>query len=331
MYARTTSCGYSHLTKLLLPWVTKKADSLAKAKPITLLLHVGVLKKSLTVQLSNILALDIKLTSAGSLSSTEAAYVKGSAQAGTRDNGASAFAKATQGKFVSAAVAGKTELSVHTEGSGSRALASNQGAAVSAGDSAAKIHTHRALSMSAVPASQMIEDGKKGGRLGSMSTALTRTNPSSNAIVSQPKGSLRRMVSTMSTAPRHLRNALVASRGDATALINSTGDAEATVTGTTGSARIRKNKNDFEIEATGTGQAGRTGNTMWALDGDNMAMAHLASSESGGIFCPCSMKQDARLCYCPCHGGESFNHKEPVNLNRQDSYSSPRSYASERY
>jgi len=130
--------------------------------------------------------------------------------------------------------------------------------------------------------------------------------PSTTSLITQPVNLFRSMVSL--NPPQYLENALVASRGDASAIIDSGGKAQAEVSSRTGYARIFKPKGDFVIESHGTGQAGRVGNTMWALDGDSMAMAHLPSSEPGGMFCPCSMSQDARTCDCACHGGHSVRH-----------------------
>jgi hypothetical protein len=237
------------------------------------------------------------------------AYVRGEAQAGRTDNGTSAFAKATHGRqWSGVASTSKSKLSVTTLGEGSRSMASTLGAAAASVNSAALTHTDRRSSYSS-------SSPRKLRNKHSTSTALTRIAPSSTSLITQQVNLFKSMVS--SNTPRNLDNALVASRGDASAVINSGGEAEAEVSGSTGYARIFKTKDDFVIESHGTGQAGRMGYTMWALDGDNMAMAHLPSLESGGIFCPCSMRQDARTCDCVCHGGRSVYHDDFVEQHQR--------------
>lgn len=241
--------------------------------------------------------------------------MKGEAKAGRSNNGTSAFAKASQGTSAGIAGASKTELSVSTQGEGSRAMASLQGAGVAAGTSSAMVHTNRIESSTSTQQSLR--------RKLSTSTALTAIGiaPNSLALVSRQSSHL---ASRVTPSVQRLDNALIASRGDASARITLAGEAEAVAASRTGSARIAKNKNDFIIESHGTGQAGRTGNTMWALDGGNMAMAHLPSAETGGIFCPCSMRQDGVMCDCPCHGGTVVNHSQGPQPVYQSQYA--RSY-----
>lgn len=238
---------------------------------------------------------------------------EGEARAGRSGNGNSAFERATQGNSAAIAGVSKTELFVFTQGGASRSMASLQGVGVAAGDSSAMVRTKRTRTSSSLSTHQSLR------RKLSTSTALSAIGNAPGSLAQVSKQMSRRTGTITPSAPP-LDNGLVASRGDVSAVINLAGEAEAVVASQIGSARIAKNKNEVFIESHGTGQAGRTGNTMWALDGENMAMAHLPSAESGGIFCPCSMRQDGVKCDCPCHGGVAVNHSQPAYYPYRNRY-----------